>query len=299
MIVLALLAILIVTVVVKHILQRRHWESYVKHLKVSAPLHPVFGNALEFIGKTPKQIFKELVENIKIIDTPHKSYFGPFLIITLDRPEDFKSALMSQHCLDKPYMYAFYPSNVSIMSATCKFILRGKVTMFRKPPHFCLLFFIEIIFNVSLESNVDPQKMCWLMTRKYFVFLLGWSLYECSMNTIHWTLISRHVKNVKRLELFKSKSQFLNWRKYENKATKKHVWEKRQSKNEYEKWKKIKQSERDRSKICKTKTTAINYSKLIIYLCSKLFTQNRKCGKHDGYFLNLKCMTFMKRWIWK
>lgn len=145
MIVLALLAILIVTGVVKHILQMRHWESYVKHLKIQEPVYPFVGNALSLVGKTQMQLFKDLVEYIKISDTPHKSYLGPFLVITFDRPEDFKSVLMSQHCLDKPYLYAFYPSKVSLMSATCKFVLRKKnVIIFWRSFGLSLLIFLSV-----------------------------------------------------------------------------------------------------------------------------------------------------------
>lgn len=121
MIVLALLAILAVTAIVKYILHMRHLESYVKHLTIKSPVYPFFGNSLEMIGKNSTELFNEMVEYIRENDTPHKSYLGPFLIITIDRPEDFKSVLMSQFCLDKPYLYGFYPSKSSLMAATCKF----------------------------------------------------------------------------------------------------------------------------------------------------------------------------------
>lgn len=136
MIVLILLAILVITGIVMYILRMRHWEGYVKHLKYRTPHYPFVGNSLTLFGLTPTQLFKELVEYIKLNDTPHKLYLGPFLVITVDRPDDFKSILMSQYCLDKPYVYAFYPSKVSLMSATCKFLLKKAI------------FFYLIIFGI-------------------------------------------------------------------------------------------------------------------------------------------------------
>lgn len=121
MIVLSLLAVLVITGFVKYILHVRHMESYVKHLYIIPPVYPIFGNSLQLIGKTTKDLFKILVDSIKMYDTPAKAYLGPFLVIVIDRPEDFKTVLMSQNCLDKPYFYEFYPSKVGLMSATCEF----------------------------------------------------------------------------------------------------------------------------------------------------------------------------------
>lgn len=121
MIVLSLVMILVVTLLVKYIMHMRHMESYVKHLYIRPPVYPFFGNSLELIGKSPKYLFKVLVDTIKTHGTPAKAYMGPFLVIIIDRPEDFKTVLMSQNCLDKPYFYEFYPSKVGLMSATCEF----------------------------------------------------------------------------------------------------------------------------------------------------------------------------------
>lgn len=57
---------------------------------------------------------------VKENDTPAKAYIGPVLNITLDKPEDIKTILMSQSCLDKPYMYRFLPSTVGILTTECR-----------------------------------------------------------------------------------------------------------------------------------------------------------------------------------
>lgn len=133
--------------IVKYILQMRHWESYVKNLKLKTPYYPILGNSLTLVGTTPTKLFNELVEYIKLNETPHKLYLGPFLVITVDHPDDFKTVLMSQYCLDKPYLYAFYPSKVSIMSATCKFFF-----FLEK------IFFFTFVFGLGKNSSFFPHK---------------------------------------------------------------------------------------------------------------------------------------------
>ncbi|XP_031639345.1 cytochrome P450 4C1-like [Contarinia nasturtii] len=118
MLILILLSILLLFGVVKYILHMRHMESYVKHLHIKQPVYPLLGNSLEVVGKTPQKLFVELVDYVKENSTPYKSYFGPVLVITIDRPDDFKTILMNNNCLDKPYFYGFYPSKVGLMSAT-------------------------------------------------------------------------------------------------------------------------------------------------------------------------------------
>lgn len=98
-------------------------ESYVKYLPTLEPSYPFLGNAHEFIGKTTAQLFKDIVQFIKDKSTPTKSWIGPCLIITLDKPEDIRTVLMSSSCLDKPYMYRFLPSTVGILTAKCTYKL--------------------------------------------------------------------------------------------------------------------------------------------------------------------------------
>lgn len=97
----------------------RRMESYVKHLPTMHPVYPFIGNAHSFIGKSTAELFKGITEFIRDMDTPAKAYIGPVLNITLDKPEDIKTILMSQTCLDKPYMYRFLPSTVGILTTEC------------------------------------------------------------------------------------------------------------------------------------------------------------------------------------
>lgn len=121
MIAITLCAVLVITVFVKYILYKRHLESYVKDLPMLEPCYPIIGNAHEFIGKNTAQLFTDIVAFVKTYGTPAKSWIGPALTITLDKPEDVKTVLMSQTCLDKPYMYRFLPSTVGILTTACMF----------------------------------------------------------------------------------------------------------------------------------------------------------------------------------
>lgn len=124
MIALSLFVFLIVTILVKYFLHMRHMESYVKHLPMKRPFIPFIGNVHYLIGKTATEMLKEIMEFTKLTGTPHKSYVGPTLAITIDNPEDVKTVLTSPYCVCKPYVYHFYPSPDGILTARCKQFLR-------------------------------------------------------------------------------------------------------------------------------------------------------------------------------
>ena len=115
-----LMVFLVVTGLVKYFLHMRHMESYVKDLPIMGPVYPFIGNAHAFIGKSTVELFHGIVNFVKEYETPSKAYIGPVLNITLDKPEDIKTVLMSSACLDKPYMYRFLPSTVGILTTECK-----------------------------------------------------------------------------------------------------------------------------------------------------------------------------------
>lgn len=120
MIALMLFVFLVVTGLIKYFLHMRHFESYVKHVKMGNRSFPFVGNAWSLIGKSTASLFKEITEVTKLNGTPLKGYMGPALVMSLDRPEDIKAVLMSQHCLDKPYLYQFYHRPSGILNQRCK-----------------------------------------------------------------------------------------------------------------------------------------------------------------------------------
>lgn len=123
MILVPLIVILIVTAAVKYFLHIRYLEGYVKHLNIRRPFYPFIGNAHILFGKSTTEVFKETMEFIKENGTPYKSYIGPALLITLDKPEDLKTILTSPFCLSKPFVYQFYPSPAGILTVQCKIVV--------------------------------------------------------------------------------------------------------------------------------------------------------------------------------
>lgn len=115
-----LLGILFVFALVKYLLQMRHLESYVKHLHIRGPVYPLIGNAHFMFRKSTTEVFQAIMEYTRITETPYKSYIGPFLLLTLDKPDDLKSILTSEFCLSKPFVYQFYPSPAGIITVRCK-----------------------------------------------------------------------------------------------------------------------------------------------------------------------------------
>lgn len=119
MILLCLLTILFLTGLLKYWLHKRHMETYVKDLPTMHPVLPFIGNAHFFIGKSTAELFKGIIQFVRDNETPAKAWIGPSLNITLDKPEDIRTVLMSSSCLDKPYMYRFLPSTVGILTTEC------------------------------------------------------------------------------------------------------------------------------------------------------------------------------------
>lgn len=117
MILFALCVVFGISIIVKYMVYKRHMESFVKNLPTLEPCYPLVGCAFEFVGKSSAQIFKDTVETVKNHSTPCKTWVGPLLLITVDKPEDVKTVLMSSACLDKPYIYRFLPSSFGILTA--------------------------------------------------------------------------------------------------------------------------------------------------------------------------------------
>lgn len=120
MLMLTLFVLLLIVGLIKYFMHMRHMESYVKHLPTMDPIYPFIGSAHHFIGVTTAELFDGIVNFVNGVDTPAKAYIGPVLNITLDKPEDIRTILMSASCLDKPYMYRFLPSTVGILTTECK-----------------------------------------------------------------------------------------------------------------------------------------------------------------------------------
>lgn len=131
MVLISLIVTLVIAALIKYVLHMYNMEKYVRNLPVLSRVYPFFGNSLSLIAKSPPDLFKEFTGTVRELGTPIKAYIGPFLIVTIDKPEDFKTVLMSRHCLGKPYLYKFYPSDVGIASATCECFFACNTNPFR------------------------------------------------------------------------------------------------------------------------------------------------------------------------
>lgn len=120
MVLFTLLTIFFSTLLLAYYIIKRRLESYVKDIPGAEPCYPFVGNALDFMGKDTTQIFKDIDKFLKEKGTPNKMWLGPVLTITLDKPEDVKTVLLSQHCLEKPYLYRFLPAELSILTVKCE-----------------------------------------------------------------------------------------------------------------------------------------------------------------------------------
>lgn len=116
MIVLVLCVVIAITFVIKYMSYKQHMESFVKNLPMLKPCYPLIGCAFNFIGKNTTQLFEETVQIIKSHETPCVAWVGPLMTISVDKPEDVKAVLMSPTCLERPYVYRFLPSTLSLLT---------------------------------------------------------------------------------------------------------------------------------------------------------------------------------------
>lgn len=119
MIVVVLSITLVFWVLVKQLKRFYHFESYVKNLNSLYPVVPLFGSAYSLMGKSSTQVCNDFVAFSKANETPVKLYLGTDLIVVVDEPEDMKTILMSQHCLDRPFALDFLPVPGGIVTIRC------------------------------------------------------------------------------------------------------------------------------------------------------------------------------------
>lgn len=82
---------------------------------------PVLGIAGFLIGKSKNDVFAavtDMFDNQPDTVTAGKGWLGPILVVTIADPNDLKTVLTSEDCLDKPYVYRFLNSNNSLLSAS-------------------------------------------------------------------------------------------------------------------------------------------------------------------------------------
>lgn len=102
-----------IVAIIKYLLHMRRMESYVGHLpSIPSIFLPFIGHACAFIGKSSEEMFT-IVDNYKYqVESPAKAYLGPYLVISISRPDDVKAVLTSS--LNRPYLYSLTPNQTGI-----------------------------------------------------------------------------------------------------------------------------------------------------------------------------------------
>ncbi|XP_055321750.1 cytochrome P450 4c3-like [Sitodiplosis mosellana] len=152
------LVILVTWALVKYVWKMYRNESYVRNLKCKQPFIPFFGNVLSIMGLTSTEIFNKFVQFATQNETPLKMYFGSKLIVILDKPEDLKAILLSQNCLDKPYVYGFYPCPRGIATEQCGVIWKKSRKLMNPTFNLKMLQSFIPVFNEKVASVVQELK---------------------------------------------------------------------------------------------------------------------------------------------
>lgn len=85
------------------------------------PLHPIFGNGLEFAQKNSYEIFKSLTRAYKDNKRIFKLCFGPIPVICPTHPDLIQKIMTEQASMDKPFVYDFMRVDHGLLTAQCKF----------------------------------------------------------------------------------------------------------------------------------------------------------------------------------
>ncbi|KAL1394468.1 hypothetical protein pipiens_011932 [Culex pipiens pipiens] len=78
---------------------------------------PLIGGIYQFYGKTDVELATALLDISQRYTSPVKFWLGPLLMVVVDRPEDLKIVLNSQHCLDKVDPYRFFRVDRGLFAA--------------------------------------------------------------------------------------------------------------------------------------------------------------------------------------
>ncbi|XP_049287425.1 cytochrome P450 4c21-like [Anopheles funestus] len=81
------------------------------------PLHPVFGNGLEFAQKNSYEIFKSLSHAYKDNKRIFKLCFGPIPVICVSHPDLIQKIMTDPATMDKPFVYDFMRVEHGLLTA--------------------------------------------------------------------------------------------------------------------------------------------------------------------------------------
>ncbi|XP_001230597.4 cytochrome P450 4c21 [Anopheles gambiae] len=81
------------------------------------PLHPIFGNGLEFAQKNSYEIFKSLTRAYKDNKRIFKLCFGPIPVICPTHPDLIQKIMTEQASMDKPFVYDFMRVDHGLLTA--------------------------------------------------------------------------------------------------------------------------------------------------------------------------------------
>ncbi|XP_049529517.1 cytochrome P450 4C1-like [Anopheles darlingi] len=79
--------------------------------------YPLIGSVLVALGRGPLEVVNYLMERMHHLPSPMRAWFGPFLMVVIDRPEMVQEVLNSPACSQKPYMYDFFRLSKGLFAA--------------------------------------------------------------------------------------------------------------------------------------------------------------------------------------
>ncbi|KAG4069501.1 hypothetical protein HA402_006867 [Bradysia odoriphaga] len=109
-------------VLIKIAVTKHRKMRYVRHLPAPSE-YPIIGSSLSFVGKNNQQILEDTLKMCADLSMPFRLWFGQYLVLFVDKPEDCQTILNAETCLDKSFVYRFLQKDVALFTAPAKLMV--------------------------------------------------------------------------------------------------------------------------------------------------------------------------------
>lgn len=95
-----------------------------------------------------KEILEEFLKICEKLPSPFRLWFGQYLVVFVDKAEDFKIILNSENCIEKSFIYRFFQQDVALFTAP------GESMIFYRK----FLFVISNYHSTHLETESENAQ---------------------------------------------------------------------------------------------------------------------------------------------
>ncbi|XP_037041326.1 cytochrome P450 4C1-like isoform X1 [Bradysia coprophila] len=146
----------ILFVLIKIAVTKHRKMKYVRHLPAPSE-YPIIGSSISFVGKNNQQILEDTLKMCADLSMPFRLWFGQYLVLFVDKPEDCQTILNAETCLDKSFVYRFLQKDVALFTAPAN-VWRPHRKMLNSTFNFNILNSFLPIFNDKAKLMVTNME---------------------------------------------------------------------------------------------------------------------------------------------